>query len=195
MSMFDYINGEIQNISPAAVTLDNNGIGYLINISLTTYSEIQGKKNQLLYIYENIREDAHDLYGFSTQTEREVFRLLISVSGVGSNTARMMLSSLKPKEIETAILTSDVNSLKSIKGIGLKTAQRIIVELKDKVGKSKDNSDFLFVSDNTQKSEALSGLVMLGFNKTAAEKVVDKIISGNPSISVENIVKQALKML
>jgi len=163
--MIDYITGRIAELSPAFVIIDNGGIGYFASISLSTYSRLEGKSDCRLLVHEVIREDSHQLYGFSDKEERDMFRLLITVSGVGAGTARMMLSSLSHNELEKAILGSDVNSLKGIKGIGIKTAQRIIVDLKDKVGKQTGTGEIFAFTDNTRREEALSALVMLGLAK------------------------------
>jgi Holliday junction DNA helicase RuvA len=175
------------------VVIDNQGIGYHIQISLNTYSSLSGKEQAVVFIHEIVREDAHVLYGFYNKSERDIFRHLISVSGIGSNTARMMLSSLSPDEIKGAILSGNVNILNSIKGVGAKTAQRLIVDLKDKLGKTEISGEFLLTQSNTNRDEALSALVMLGFAKNTVEKLLDKILQANPQISVENLVKQALK--
>jgi Holliday junction DNA helicase RuvA len=193
--MYEFISGKIAQTTPAYVVLENNGIGYLINISLNTYEALKGKNESSLYIYENIREDAYILYGFSSTREREIFQLLISVSGIGANTARMMLSSMTPDELQAAIATENVNQIKSIKGIGLKTAQRVIVELKDKIGKTPGGQKLPVPEDNTNAEEALSALVMLGFSKGPSQKVVDRILREKPGSKVEEIIKLALKML
>lgn len=191
--MYEYIQGKVSELTPASVVIDNHGIGYFINISLNTYSALSGKENAVVFIHQAIREDAHTLYGFFNKSEREIFRLLISVSGIGSNTARMMLSSLSPAEIKEAILSGNVKVLNSIKGIGAKTAQRVIVDLKDKVGKSEISGEFLLQESNTNREEALSALVMLGFAKNTVEKVLDKLLKADPELDVEELVKQALK--
>jgi Holliday junction DNA helicase RuvA len=193
--MIDYIKGIITHVSPTYINLETGGIGYFINISLTTFSKLENQSEVRILVHEVIREDSHQLYGFADAPEREIFRLLISVSGVGANTARMMLSSLIPEEIEKAILGSDVNLLKSVKGIGLKTAQRIIVDLKDKVGKHAGSGEIFTFSDNTNREEALSALVMLGFAKSAVSKVLDKIVREEKNLTVEDIIKRALKNL
>lgn len=193
--MYEYIKGEIADLGPAHVVLETNGVGYMINITVAGYTELSGKSTARLYLHEVIREDTFDLYGFSELRERELFRLLISVSGIGSNTARMMLSSLSVQEIEVAIVTDNVTVLKGIKGIGLKTAQRVIVELKDKVGKSDSQAEIFAVPNNTAREEALSALTMLGFNKAASQKVVEKIMAAEPQIEVEAVVKKALKLM
>jgi len=193
--MIDFIKGKIDELTPAFVIVENSGVGYYINISLTTYSQLEGKSDLMILIHEVIREDSHQLYGFAGRDEREIFRLLISVSGVGSNTARMMLSSLTPNEIEKAILGSDVNVLKGIKGIGLKTAQRIIVDLKDKLGKQSGTGEIFTFSDNTRRDEALSALVTLGFAKGSVIKVLDKLVREEKTLTVEDLIKRALKNL
>lgn len=193
--MFEYIKGEIKEISPAHLIIENNQIGYFINISVNTYSQLSGQDNALVYIYEVIREDAHHLFGFFEKKEREIFLHLISVSGVGANTARVMLSSLAPAEIQNAISTGNVNVLKSIKGIGAKTAERIIVDLKDKVGKIPDGEQIIARIDNTIKDEALSALVMLGFPKAKVDKIINEILKQNKALSVEELIKEALKRI
>jgi Holliday junction DNA helicase RuvA len=193
--MIEYIKGDITLITPTFVTIETGGIGYLVNISLTTFSKLDTKKEYKILIHEVIREDSHQLFGFADNEERDIFRLLISVSGVGANTARMMLSSLNPGEIEKAILGSDSNLLKSVKGIGLKTAQRIIIDLKDKLGKHAGSDEIFTFADNTKREEALSALVMLGFAKSAVSKVLDKIVREEKNLSVEDMIKRALKNL
>jgi len=193
--MIDYIKGIITQITPAFIIIETGGVGYFINISLTTFSKLEGKSELKMLVYEVIREDAHQLYGFAEKEEREIFRHLISVSGVGASTARMMLSSLTPAEIEKAIIVSDVDLLKSVKGIGLKTAQRIIVDLRDKIGKQAGSGEIFAFADNTRRDEALSALVMLGFAKGAVSKVLDKIVREEKNLTVEEIIKRALKNL
>lgn len=194
--MFEYIHGKITGITPANVVIETGSIGYFIHISLSTYSQINGKEQSKLYLHQVVREDAHILYGFAEFSERELFRLLISVNGIGSNTALMMLSSLSVDEIKAAILQDDVNLLKSIKGIGAKTAQRVIIDLRDKIGKATANDRILITtSDNTIRDEALSALVMLGFVRKNVEKELDKIIKTNPNLKVEQLIKLALKSL
>jgi Holliday junction DNA helicase RuvA len=191
--MIDYIKGDIALITPTYLIMETGGIGYLVNISLTTFSKLETKKEYKILVHEVIREDSHQLFGFADNEERDIFRLLISVSGVGANTARMMLSSLNPGEIEKAILGSDSNLLKSVKGIGLKTAQRIIIDLKDKLGKHTGSDEIFTFADNTNREEALSALVMLGFAKSAVSKVLDKIVRDEKNLSVEDMIKRALK--
>lgn len=193
--MYEYIKGKVEELGLTHVVIDNQGIAYFIHISLQTYSLLAEKETCKLYISEIIREDDHILYGFFEKHEREIFVKLTSVSGIGANTGRMILSSLTLSEIEEAIATSNVNVLKSIKGIGLKTAQRLIIELKDKITKSDGTQEIFVPQNNTVKDEALSALVMLGFNKTSATKAVDKILASPGDITIESVVKQALKML
>ena len=193
--MYEYIKGVVASLKPSHIVLEANSVGYMVRISLNTYTQLQGKESAKVYIHQVIREDAHLLYGFSGEAERELFRLLISVSGIGSNTAIMMFSSLSPDEINSAIVNENVTLLKSIKGIGIKTAQRVIIDLKDKVGKSPASEQIVASADNTLRNEALSALIMLGFAKKPAEKELDKILSTNPKQSVESVIKQALKSL
>jgi len=193
--MYEFLKGEVRELSPTYVVLENNGIGFFINISLNTYSQLSNKEHSLIYIYEVIREDAHQLFGFFEKSEREIFMLLISVSGVGANTARVMLSSLSSNEIKDAILNGDVNLLKSIKGIGAKTAERIIIDLRDKVGKVEGSDKINFKLDNTIKDEALSALVMLGFPKNKVDKIITIILKENSELRVESLIKEALKRL
>lgn len=181
--------------SPAHAVVECGAMGYFINISLNTYTAIQALREVQLYLHQVVREDAHLLFGFADKGERDVFRHLISVSGVGVNTARMILSSASPDEVRAAIVAENVNILKSVKGIGLKTAQRVIIELKDKLSKEPVGENFLSLQNNTAREEALSALVMLGFAKAASQKVVDKLLSEQPSATVESVIKQALKML
>lgn len=193
--MYEFIRGTIVEINPASIIIEAGGIGYFINISLNTYSKLNGEKEGLLLLHQVVREDAHVLYGFSDKRERDLFRNLISVNGVGSNTAVMMLSSLNPDELISAISTENVAVLKSVKGIGVKTAQRIIIDLKDKLIKLPESGQILLSSDNTIRNESLSALVMLGFVKRDAEKAVSKIIQEQPGTTVESVIKQALKRL
>ena len=193
--MFEYIKGDLNDLTPTAVIVENNGMGYFINITLNTYSQLSGHKSAQLYLHQVIRDDAHLLFGFKDLKEREVFRLLISVSGVGANTARMMLSSLTSEEVKKAIFSNNSKTLQDVKGIGAKTAQRIIIELKDKIGKEDEMGEIVLPMDNTIREEALSALVMLGFAKNAIAKVLDKIIKANAPTSVEELIKIALKQL
>lgn len=193
--MITHIRGRLVEKSPTAVVIDCNGVGYFIHISLHTFSQLKDDESIKLLTHLQIKEDAHQLYGFATLMEREIFRLLISVSGIGTNTARTMLSSLTPKQIREGIAAEDVTLIQSVKGIGLKTAQRVIIDLKDKILKIYDIDETLLISDNTNKDEALSALEVLGFAKKNSERVVVKIISNNPDASVELIIKEALKNL
>ncbi|MDD4697542.1 MAG: Holliday junction branch migration protein RuvA [Fermentimonas sp.] len=196
--MIDYIKGEVAEITPASVTLECAGIGYQMNISLNTYGSLNGKTEAKLYVYESIRDDAHVLFGFMNKHERELFTLLISVSGVGPSTARVILSSLSSKELENVIASENAAVLQSVKGIGAKTSQRIIVDLKDKI-KFTDDSGNVVQSPKDDLTEtghsAVSALVMLGFVKNASQKVVSKIIKEDTSLPVEAIIKEALKRL
>lgn len=193
--MYDFIRGSIIERNPASIVIETAGIGFIVNISLNTYSKISQKSEGLIYLHQVIREDAHLFYGFADKNERELFRYLISVNGVGANTAIMMLSSMNPDEIAVAVTTENVAVLKGIKGIGIKTAQRIIIDLKDKLGKFRESDQIFVLPDNTILNEALSALVMLGFVKKDAEKVVSKILQEQPQITVESVIKQALKRL
>ena len=194
--MITHIEGILEEKNPAYVILDVNGIGYFLHISLTTFSDIPEKGKLRLFTHLSIKEDAHTLFGFSTQSERTIYRQLISVSGVGPSTARMILSSLSPDEAAHAIVSGDVNLLKKVKGIGAKTAQRVIIDLKDKVAPSEEVSDFSSALGNTLRNEALSALIVLGIDKRKAEAVIDKTIDKSGSeISVEELIKITLKSL
>ena len=195
--MIDYIKGSITEINPTEVILECNGIGYRILISLQTYEGLNGKSDAKVYIHHYIREDEELYYGFASKDERELFRLLIGVSGIGASTARMMLSSLTSDEIRNAILSEDINKIKSIKGIGLKSAQRLILELKDKVvkGAGSDNSTLFAASSSGIADEAITALVLLGFTKANVNKAVSAVLKENPGASLEEIIKSALKKL
>lgn len=193
--MIEYIKGKITSLTPTYVVIETGGLGYFVNISLSTFSKLENMEECSLLIHEVIREDTHLLFGFNNADERYIFRLLISVSGVGANTARMMLSSVEASGIEKAILQSDVNLLKGIKGIGAKTAQRIIVDLKDKVGKSADAAEIFADQGNTIREEAFTALVMLGFPKNSVNKSLDKLLREERDLSVEQLIKKALKIL
>ena len=193
--MIDYITGTVTELNPACAVVECNGIGYDINISLNTFSALEKDASCKILIHEAIRDDAHLLYGFATADERNLFRQLITVSGVGAGTARMMLSSLTPSDLREAIISGNVAILKGVKGIGLKTAQRIIVDLKDKIGKHAVSGEILAFSDNTAREEALSALVMLGFARSSVLKVIDNILRENKKLQVEEIVRKALKLL
>jgi holliday junction DNA helicase RuvA len=194
--MYSFIEGKLVEKSPTHLVLNVNGIGYFIHISLNTFSKMPDNENQKVFTHLIVREDAHILFGFADETERNLFRLLISVSGVGPNTARLILSSLSNEELGDAIVSGDIAVLQSVKGIGSKTAQRIVIDLKDKLGKeglSQEKSD---AGHNTKKEEALSGLIILGFNKNAANKAIDKVLkTDGATISVEGIIKKALNIL
>ena len=198
--MIEYVKGEIAELSPATAIIDCNGLGYTVNISLNTYSAIQGKNTCKLYIYEAIREDAYVLYGFADKQERELFLLLISVSGIGGNTARMILSALSPSELVNVISTENANLLKTVKGIGLKTAQRVIVDLKDKIKTAAPvagggQSTLLSAMNTEIQEEAVAALTMLGFAAAPSQKVVLAILKEEPSAPVEQVIKLALKRL
>jgi len=193
--MYEFIRGTIIERNPASMVIEAAGVGYSVNISLNTYTKLNQKTDALIYLHQVVREDAHLLFGFGDKTERELFRNLISVNGVGANTAIMMLSSLSPDEIATAVTTENVAVLKAVKGIGIKTAQRIIIDLKDKLAKFRENDTIFALPDNTILNESLSALVMLGFVKRDAEKVVTKILQEQPQTTVESVIKQALKRL
>jgi len=193
--MIDYITGKVTELNPAYVVVECNGIGYNINISLNTYAELDRAIECRILIHESIREDAHLLFGFTTADERDLFRQLITVSGVGAGTARMMLSSIRPADLRDAIISGDVGILKGVKGIGLKTAQRIIVDLKDKIGKHSVSGEIIAFSDNTAREESLSALVMLGFARNSATKVIDNLLRENKKLPVEELVRRALKLL
>ncbi len=194
--MYDYIKGSIAELNPAQAVLDCHDIGYKLEISLYTYEKIRDTKEAKLFVYYHVREDEQTFYGFFDKEERRIFQHLISVSGIGPNTARMVLSSLTPDEIAAAVAAGDVNKIKGVKGIGLKTAQKVIIELKDKIAKGAADLDLSGGNATSAgSSEAISALIMLGFGKTAVEKAVAAIVKGTPSLSVEDIIKKALKML
>lgn len=193
--MITQIKGKLVEKNPTQLVVDCNGIGYEINISLHTFSSLSSDENIKLFTHLQVREDAHILYGFFTVLERAVFRLLISVSGIGTSTARTMLSSLTPAEIRQAIGTEDVATIQGVKGIGLKTAQRVIIELKDKIKTLQGNDEIPVFKSNTIKEETLSALEVLGYSRKASEKVVDKLIQGNPDSTVEELIKSALNKL
>ncbi|HMM02159.1 MAG: Holliday junction branch migration protein RuvA [Dysgonomonas sp.] len=193
--MIDYIKGEITELTPASVTLETYGVGYFISISLNTYSSLTGRKSAQLFIYEAIREDAHQLFGFFDKQERELFMLLISVSGIGASTGRMILSSMNTQELANVIASGNSDMLKTVKGIGLKTAQRVIVDLKDKIKVSGIEQVDMFASGHPSGEEAVAALVMLGFTQQASQKVVAKILKDKADSTVEQIIKTALKML
>ena len=193
--MYAFISGKVVEKSPTFVVVDNNGIGYLINITLNTFTAIGEKTEVRLYTHEQILEDAHHLFGFASQKERDLFELLISVSGVGCNTARLILSSLTVNELSNAIANDDVKTIQAVKGIGAKTAQRIVIDLKDKLKKSDFQTEIFDTPNNTIKAEALSALTILGFSKVAIEKALDKLLKQMSDASVETLIKEALKVL
>lgn len=195
MAIYEYISGRIAELTPAMAVLEQGGIGYQIQITLQTYSTLRGKQQAILLIEEVIREDAHVLFGFASGEEREMFRLLITVSGIGPNTARMMLSSLSVADVRRAIQTDNAALLKSVKGVGIKTAQRVIIDLRDKIGKTEEVGGILADPGNTAREEALSALVMLGFGRNESVKVLDQLIRDTPSTGAEELVKMALKKL
>ena len=191
--MITHLKGKLVEKSPTNVVIEVDGIGYWVNISLTTFSQIPDNENIKLYTHLQIKEDSHSLYGFYSKKEREIFRLLISVSGVGTSTARTMLSSLDPQQVVEAISSNNVSIVQSVKGIGSKTAQRLIIELRDKILKIYDLDETYVNSNNTTREEALSALEVLGINKKSSERLVDNIIKENQDISVEEIIKETLK--
>lgn len=193
--MYEYIKGNLTEVAPTYAVVECGGMGYYVNISVNTFSQISAMEKVMLYLHQIVREDALLLYGFFSKEERTIFRQLISVSGVGANTASVMLSSMTVKEIAGAILTENVNAIKSVKGIGLKTAQRVIIELKDKIANVGYAEEMNFGASSTLKEEALAALVMLGFVKGQASKVLDKIIAGGGITTVEQLIKLALKQL
>jgi Holliday junction DNA helicase RuvA len=193
--MYEFIEGEFVEKSPAHLIVKAAHLAYYIHISVYTYSELSQQSSGRIFLHFVVREDAQLLYGFSSREEREIFRLLISVSGVGANTARLILSSLTPGEVSQAILAGNVTVLQGIKGIGAKSAQRIIVDLRDKVGKGAGIDDLIISQDNTTREEALSALVALGFPKKTVEKILTRILSEQPELSVEEVVKAALKYM
>ena len=193
--MIEYISGSIAELTPTYVIVDNHGIGYEMNISLTTFSELKNKKDVRLLAHEVIREDAHVLFGFSTARERALFRLLIGVSGVGANTARMLLSSASPAELEMVITSGDVKRLKAVKGVGAKTAERVIVDLRDKIKPAGDTLVLEQTPASEAFDEALAALTMLGFAKPQSQKVLTKLFADDPSLKVEKAIKKALTML
>ncbi len=193
--MYEFIEGDFVEKSPAHLVVSTGHLAYYIHISVLTYSTVSNLPGGRIYLHFVVREDVQMLYGFSTRSEREIFRLLISVSGVGANTARLIISSLTPDEITHAILAGNVAVLQGIKGIGAKSAQRIIIDLKDKVGKGAGIDELFFSQDNTSRDEALSALVALGFPKKTVEKILTRILSEQPELSVEEVVKAALKFM
>jgi len=193
--MITQIRGKLVEKNPTEIVVDCNGVGYLLHISLNTFSSLPDNEAVILYTHLSIREDAHTLFGFFTKTEREVFKLLISVSGVGPSIARTMLSSMTAEEIQHAIASENIPLIQSVKGIGAKTAQRVIVDLKDKILKTFNIDEVSTFTNNTNKDEALSALEVLGFNKKQSDKVVSMVLKNNPDASVENLIKLSLKNL
>tara|TARA_B000000475_G_scaffold270701_1_gene266881 strand:- start:417 stop:998 length:582 start_codon:yes stop_codon:yes gene_type:complete len=193
--MITHIQGRLVELNPAYVVIECNGVGYLLNISLNTYSKLGESESCKLYSHLVIKEDSHTLYGFYNKLERQIFRLLISVSGVGASTARVILSSMLPEEIRDAIVSENIVLITSVKGIGAKTAQRIILDLKDKMLKAFDNIEITLKSGNRNREEALSALEVLGFPMKAVHKLIDKLLNETPDMEVEELVKKALKQL
>ncbi|OGS73018.1 MAG: Holliday junction DNA helicase RuvA [Flavobacteria bacterium RIFCSPLOWO2_12_FULL_35_11] len=193
--MITHIRGKLVEKNPTFAVIETNGVGYWLNISLNTYSQLPDNEFVILYTHLSIKEDAHTLYGFINKTEREIFRLLISVSGVGPSIARTMLSSMTTDEIQQAIASNNVSVIQSVKGIGVKTAQRVLVDLRDKISKTYAIDEVYISQSNTIKNEALSALEVLGFNRKQVEKVVDKILLEDKTVSVEVLIKNALKNL
>ena len=194
--MYEYIEGALKEKNPTHCVIETGGIGYFIQITLTTYTQLEPHAHAKLFLHQVIREDAHLLFGFFTKPEREMFRLLLTVSGIGANTARMMLSSLSAEDISQTILAGNASPLQAIKGIGTKTAQRIIIDLRDKIGRDKlTGGDIFPLQDNRLKEEALSALVILGFNKGDADKVISRILVADRSLTLEDLIKKALKQL
>ncbi len=195
--MYEYISGAVAELAPTHAVIETAGVGYLLNISLQTYSEIESADNAKLYIHYIVREDAQIFYGFSTKRERELFRLLISVSGVGGNTARMVLSTYSSRELQSIILTENATLLKNVKGLGMKTAQKIIVELTGKIGLAGDEAESVAVPifNSEVANEALEALVMLGFPKAASDKTIKALLKESPDINVESLIRLSLKQL
>lgn len=193
--MIHHLSGRLIEKNPTHIVVECAGVGYFVNISLNTFSKISQEEQIRIYTHLQVKEDSHTLFGFVERSEREIFRLLLSVSGIGSSTARTMLSSMSPTQVRDAIALGDVPAIQSIKGIGAKTAQRVILDLKDKVLKVQEMDELSPIANNTNKDEALSALEVLGYARRQADKVVDKIIAQDPALSVEDIIKRALKNL
>jgi len=193
--MISHLRGKLVEKYPTHLIVECGGMGYFVNISLHTYSLVKDREDILIYTHLLIKEDSHSLFGFAEPSEREIFRLLISVSGVGPSTGRAVLSSLSPSEVRDAIIQGDVPTIQGVKGIGAKTAQRLILDLKDKILKVETGGELSPQTNNTNKEEALSALEVLGFPRKQSEKVVERVVSGDSSLSVEDIIKQALKNL
>lgn len=192
--MYEYIKGSISELTPTFVVVEAASVGYFINISLNSYSDLEGKTDGKLFIEEVIREDAHLLYGFTDKQERTLFRHLISVSGVGANTASMILSTFTVAELENVISSGDVNAIKKVKGIGLKTAQKLLIDLKDKITPSTSSALSCGSSRNTDRLDAINALVLLGYQQSDSTKLVDQILSADPTMPLEKIVKEALRL-
>lgn len=193
--MYEFLSGKLTEKNPTYVVIENHGIGYMVNITLNTFSKIKEQTDTKLYTHFYVREDAQIMYGFADETERELFRFLLSVSGVGASTARLILSSLSTEEVYEAITQGNAPVLQSVKGVGAKTAQRIVIDLRDKLTKAGIELEKVDFSHNTLKDEALSGLLILGFNKSTAEKAVNRILKQGSVSSVEELIKEALKAL
>lgn len=193
--MIAHLSGKLVEKNPTYVIVECNGVGYFLHISLHTFSLLPSDENIQIYTHLQVKEDSHTLFGFMEKAEREIFLLLISISGIGPSIARTMLSSLNPTQVRDAIANGEVAKIQAVKGIGAKTAQRVIVELKDKVLKVQDMDELSLPSNNTTKEEALSALEVLGFNRRQSEKVVDRVLSQDTSLSAEDIIKRALKNL
>lgn len=193
--MYEYLSGKLAEITPSFAVIDCGGVGYMVEITVNTYTQIKDRDNVKLYVHYVVREDAHLLFGFYEIAEREMFRMIISISGVGVNTARVMLSTLTVDELKEAVATKNVKKVQSVKGIGAKGAQRIILEMQDKIGKVSDNAISSMFETNQNLEEALAALVMLGFQKAAADKVLQAVNKKQPGLSVEELIKEGLKAL
>jgi|TARA_B100000497_G_scaffold94808_1_gene106294 Holliday junction DNA helicase RuvA len=193
--MITQLKGRMIEKSPTEIVIDCNGVGYLVNISLNTFSKLSDSESISLYTHLQVKEDSHTLFGFFEKTERNLFRQLISVSGIGASTARTMLSSLTPGEIQSAIVSGNVSVIQSVKGIGLKTAQRVIIDLKDKVSLISENNQFIGNISNTNQDEALSALEVLGYNRKQTSKLIEMLVNNSPEMSVEELIKGALNKL
>ncbi|MDG1830880.1 MAG: Holliday junction branch migration protein RuvA [Flavobacteriaceae bacterium] len=193
--MITQLKGRMVEKSPTEVVIDCNGVGYLVNISLNTFSKLTDSESISLFTHLQVKEDSHTLFGFFEKTERNLFRQLISVSGIGASTARTMLSSLSPNEIQSAIISGDVSTIQSVKGIGLKTAQRVIIDLKDKVSLISENDQFIGNINNTNQDEALSALEVLGYSRKQTSRIIEMLLNNSPELSVEELIKGALKKM
>ena len=193
--MITQLKGRMIEKSPTEIVIDCNGVGYLVNISLNTFSKLSDSESISLYTHLQVKEDSHTLFGFYEKTERNLFRQLISVSGIGASTARTMLSSLTPSEIQSAIVSGNVSVIQSVKGIGLKTAQRVIIDLKDKMSLISENNQFIGNISNTNQDEALSALEVLGYNRKQTSKLIEMLVNNSPEMSVEELIKGALNKL